>query len=532
MATCYIVTASSRSTARRMRVWAAYSTLEGMALARLLLKIRPDTKVLTNQFLTRIPEFNQLFIGVDLLSKRAVKKNANGIRQVCQHLRSGGAMLIFPAGMVSAIDLKSRRIQDRPWNTLVGKLASRYGATCVPFFIGGYNSRLFYALGLIHPRIRTLMLGRELVNKNNIRLSVMAGQAITRQELNGLDDAQGVTHYLRLATDILQYSGKSRDATNVAYPALDRERGNDTYAATVLADLKGLNGYLLYRYREFSVYCAPYESLGSVFNEIEFARELTFRAVGEGTGKALDSDRFDPHYLHLFVWDDSANKLVGGYRMGRVDEIVEQRGINALYSRSLYKFDEAYLRSLGNSLEVGRSFVVPEYQRHPRALDLLWKGIGAYVADHPQYHTLFGCVSISQQYSSLVRAFLSEAMMHSFGAEEAYLTNIYPLEPFKVKKKIWTDAELASLTSLAVINKLVGRWDAGKSVPVLLRQYIALNGRFACFSVNKQFNESLDGLILVDLRTTPRKQLQRYLGKEGAERFLVTWGVYDDAAKC
>jgi hypothetical protein len=263
---------------------------------------------------------------------------------------------------------------------------------------------------------------------------------------------------------------------------------------------------------------------------IAYSRELTFRAAGEGTGKPLDQDQFDPHYEHLFLWDTKHSRLAGGYRIGRADEIVKMRGLKGLYSYSHYRFSEQTIKRLGKALEMGRSFITPEYQRLPKSLDLLWKGIGAYVAKNSDYTTLFGCVSISSEHSALARAFLSDSLLASFRTEQEYLLDVKPRVPLKVKGKVWRPDTLKSLSSIAVINKLLGQFDPGKRVPILLRQYLALNGRFVCFSVNTGFNDALDGLIIVDLRKTPSKYLKRYLGKDGSERFLARWAEHETAA--
>ena len=174
---------------------------------------------------------------------------------------------------------------------------------------------------------------------------------------------------------------------------------------------------------------------------------------------------------------------------------------------------------------MGRSFIHPDYQRHPLVLDLLWRGIGRYVAKKPQFHTLFGAVSISREHSDLARALIEECMLESFCAEQRFLDDVRPVAPLRVSGKLWTREMLTSLTHISVVNKLVGRCDPGKALPTLLRHYLSLNGRFVCFSLNKVFNDSLDGLILVDLRETPKKYLKRYLGKDGAANFLAYHGV-------
>lgn len=492
--------------------------LEGVAIAQMLLKVRPDLKVMTNQLLTRIPELRDIFIGVDVLSENAVKQNLRGVREAMKHLRDNGMLLVFPAGQVSAINVKSKRIEDRPWDRLVGQLVKRSKAVCVPIYVKGKNSKLFYTLGLLHPRLRTLMLARELANKHGWKLDLKIGEPVTPNEIRQLNDEESITHYLRMCTDLLGHQSAGNGG-----PGRNQQHAIKRPSAELFHDIHLLEEYRLIEHHEFDVYCAPYDRLGSMMEQIGIAREITFRAAGEGTGNSVDIDRFDPHYLHLFVWDREKQVVVGGYRIGRVDEIVANHGIEGLYGSTLYRFDKEYLKRLGASLEVGRSFVHPDYQRHPAALDLLWRGIGSYVANNPRYHTLFGAVSISRDHSDMARALIAESMLGSFRAEPHYVEDVAPVTPFRVAGKIWTDDMLASLSKLSVLNKLVGRCDPGKALPILIRHYLSLNGKFVCFSVNTVFNDSLDGLILVDMRKMPQKYMTRYLGKAGAKNFMEIW---------
>ena len=503
--------------------------LEGVAMSQQLRGIRPDLKVLTNELLAHIPEFEDLFIGVDVLSANAAEKNMRGMRQVMKHLKQGGALLIYPAGMVSAINTKNWRIEDRPWTNVIGKLSKQFKAAVVPFYVHGYNSRLFYLAGLIHPRLRTALLPRELARSAKLNASLTVGSPIAWDDMKDLQDADRITAYLRTATDLLSHHRADVSSTDVHSPLEARTR-TQQQRQQLQSSLRHIEEYRLLQYRRFDVYCAPYDHLGPLMHEIAIARERTFRAAGEGTGLTSDSDRFDPHYLHLFIWDTEQEAIVGGYRVGQVDKIVDAFGVEGVYSRSLYQFDKHYVRRFGQALEVGRSFVSPEYQRHPRALDLLWQGIGNWVAQHPDYHTLFGCVSISKEHSLRARAFLNDSLMQSYRAEQEFLNDIRPVAPLVVRNRVWSEEVLRSLNSIVLINKLLGQCDPGKSIPVLLRQYLALNGKFIGFSVNHSFNDSLDGLIMVDLRKTPKKYLQRYLGKTGSEQFLKQWSQDSAAA--
>lgn len=501
-----------------------FGGIEGVALTRALLAVRPDTRVLTNEMLSSIPELAPIFYGVDVLGSKAAHRNTAGVKAAANHLANEGLLLVFPAGQVSASSWSSLDVQDRRWNPMIGRLVQRYQATCVPVYVHGKNPLYFQLAGLIHRRLRTVLLPRQLANKSGQAITMSVGHAMSARELMKLPDATAITNTLRMATYL-----QAQTSSNIQHQRHQALEANDeqTVSPALLEEINQLAPYKLLSKNELDVYCAPFDAMHHVFDALAIAREQTFRAVGEGTGKEKDSDRYDPHYHHLFIWDRENKAIVGGYRLGEADQIVAKFGVNALYSRSLYHYDADYIQQLGPALEVGRSFVTQRYQRHPSALDLLWRGIGQFLVRQPQYRVLFGCVSISSDHSETARAFISDAMMESFRAEQKFLERVKPIIPLKVKGKTWSGKMLRAIQDISVFNKLVGQCDPGKTIPVLLRHYLALNGRFVGFSVNKGFNDSLDGLILVDLHQMPERYLNRYLGKEGLVTYRHYWEEHE-----
>jgi putative hemolysin len=489
--------------------------LEGIVLANELLKYRPDLKVLTNELLRRIPELKELFVGVDILSQRASKSNFAGIKQIHSHLRSGGAVLIFPAGMVATYEREYGRVQDRPWKRLVGQLIKRYQCVTLPIHVDGRNSTVFYAAGMIHPRLRTILLPRQLSNKNGFNLTLTIGRIIPSEEIRLVRDPQAITDYLRVSTDALEQLSLSvsKKMTHTIKPI---PVNNSLQLEKEVEDLKE---FRLIEHDEFDVYCAPYDRLGLVIEQIAISREITFRDVGEGTGFSKDSDEFDSHYLHLFLWDKINLKIAGAYRVGFVDEIVSIHGVEGLYSRSLYRYDDSFITKLGAAIEMGRSFIHPDYQRRSVSLNLLWRGIGRILVSNPGYHTLFGSVSVSREYSDLARSLIVDVLLSNFKARE-FSDLVEPLTPHKIKNRVWTERMLSELANVKSLGKLIGRCDPGKSLPVLLRHYLALAGKIACFNVHANFNDSLEGLIIVDTRITAPKTLKRFMGAEGHQRFM------------
>ncbi len=492
--------------------------LEGLLLTHILLKIRPDLKVLTNELLRIIPEFQDVFIGVDVLSDNKQHENTKGMRDVTRHLSNDGALLVFPAGTVSRLKLSSMSISDAPWSPLITRLARKFEVPILPVFVEGENSLSFYLSGYIHKRLRTMLLPRVMIKKSGKSILFHIGALIPAIDIKRLTNDKIATYYVRFCCEFLQSNIKNKVADSV----MPMTELRQNWSKNIVSDhVRSLDKYLLYSEDKFSLYCVPYEVLGPMTEQLAIERERTFRLVDEGTGRELDQDSFDPHYQHLFLWDSEAEKIAGGYRIGVTEDVIANKGLEGLYSHSLFSYNQKFLEGMGGTIEMGRSFVTEDYQRHPKALDMLWKGIGRFVAQNPQYHTLFGCVSISRQYSPLGSALLTETFLSHYGADDSIQRKVKARKPLSNPDTPWTKSQLKGLSDLPILNKLVGRIDVGKSIPILIRHYLALNGRFISFTVNEGFNYSLDGLIVVDLRNTADRYLKRYMGEEGLEKFKL-----------
>ncbi|MFB9216171.1 lysophospholipid acyltransferase family protein [Vibrio sinaloensis] len=496
-----------------------FGGIEGVILASLISQVRKDVKVLANELLKRIPELDELFIGVNVFGgEQAKRTNRRAIKQANQHLKEGGVLIIFPAGEVSAWQAGENKITDKEWSQSVAKFVKHAEATTVPIFINGMNSKLFYQAGRIHPLLRTALLGRELLNKSGETISVSVGNPIPYSEVKDFEKDSDITQYFRLNT----YLMGSMD--NHRAPALYDAEAEPIIAPIAVdvleSELKNLSDYLLIEQGDYRVYCAPTNAMPSMMREIGRVREESFRDVGEGSGRSCDIDQFDAHYHQLFVWHKTNRDLVGAYRLGLVDELVEEGGIDALYSTSLFKYDEAFVNSLGKSIELGRSVVAKQYQRNMHSLLLLWKGIAGFVERNPKYTHLFGPVSISNDYSPVARQLIASVMsVHYYDDEKAKLVEpTTPLE--KSGQEFWRPDMLSSLSNLPLLSKVLSRLEQGMGLPVLLRQYLGMNGKLVCFNVDPAFNFALDGLIVVDLTSVPARTLGKYMGKEQAKAYL------------
>jgi putative hemolysin len=195
-----------------------------------------------------------------------------------------------------------------------------------------------------------------------------------------------------------------------------------------------------------------------------------------------------------------------------------------LYTSTLFDYRPEFFARLGPAIELGRSFVRPEYQRQYAPLLLLWKGISAVAARRPDHPVLFGAVSISNDYTPASRRLIVRYLESQEDARYACPRLAGLLRPRKAfHPRPGTDNESISLLlrDAEELSAVVADVEPdGKGIPILLKQYLRLGGKLLGFNVDPKFSNTLDGLIMVDLRQVPAALLQRYLGKEAAAKFI------------
>jgi putative hemolysin len=503
-----------------------FGGVDGLALYALLRRVRPDVRLLGNYLLHTVPELRDTVIPVDPFGgPEAVRASVRGLRAAREWLRDGGCLAVFPSGEVSHLRLAAGAVVDPPWSPAAARLARAAGAAMLPVHFAGANGALFQLAGLVHPRLRTALLPRELLRRQASSIAVRVGRSVGAARLATLDDG-AATALLRARTYLL-----ARDRRTAARPAPASDRPRRfmrTVSGPVAPHRLEAEVAALPRDRwlaaqgEFQVGLAAAPEIPALLDEIGRLREITFRAAGEGTGRTRDLDAFDHAYRHLFVWHRRDARLVGAYRLGFTDEILAAHGPDGLYTHTLFRYDRRLLDRLSPAIELGRSFVRAEYQRDYAPLLLLWKGIGRIVVGQPRYRRLFGPVTISHDYSSL-----SQHLLMAFLEANRLLPDLARLvaprnPPAPPRRRDEGIAAGRFAADLDEADALVADIEAdGRGLPVLLRQYLKLNARLLGWNVDRRFGGALDGLMLVDLADVPRPVLARYLGKEGTARFLA-----------
>ncbi|WP_336653587.1 lysophospholipid acyltransferase family protein [Leclercia adecarboxylata] len=472
-------------------------TLDGLALLYAVSRVRRDVKVVTNRMLTHLEPLSSLFIPVDNIGGRTAKSSFTLMEQ---HLQHAGVLIFFPAGEVSRPTRTG--IRDKKWHPGFIKLAGKFRAPLLPVNIHARNSLLFYASTLLAPNLSMLLLMQQMFRRRHSRLPVKIGQQIGWSHwfsptLSPREMAEQCRqHVLRLGKGL---PGIFKTESAIARPedraTLKRELAQAESLGTTA------DGKTIYLWQRNGQEEAP------ILRELGRLREIAFRAVGEGSGKRRDTDSFDDDYLHLILWDDEDLEIVGAYRFIPT----AMREPEALYSYSLFHYDDKMRDILEHGIELGRSFIQPRYWGR-RGLDYLWSGIGAYLARYPHYRYLFGPVSISGGLPPAARDLLVAfyrlwfPAMHPLAASR----RPYPASLPEVLAQFGGEDYVEDLTRL---KSLLGNLGCG--IPPLYKQYSELcepgGVQFIDFGSDPAFNNCVDGLVLVDLCYLKANRYQRYI---------------------
>jgi len=498
-----------------------FGALDGLILLALLHRRRQDVRILANHLLERIPQLRGALLPVDVLDpKQGARQNSSSLRRGVQWVKNGGLLVIFPAGEVAHLKLRQGSVVDPPWSPSIARLVRCCQAPVYPVHFSGRNSVTFQAAGLVHPLLRTALLPRELLNKRGASVRVRIGSGIRPKRFARYSEPQQLIDYLRLQTFLLDNTGSSigplSGTTSTGMAAL----GEALPGEALRQELAALpSGQCLLQAGAMEVWQAEATQIPLLLQEIGRLRETTFRAVGEGTGRSIDLDRFDAHYRHLFLWNRETQEIAGAYRIGAIDDILARHGIAGLYTAELFRYQPDFFRRLGPALELGRSFIRESYQRSFTPLLLLWQGIGQFLVQNPRYRSLFGPVSISSDYSEISRRILSNTLWEQL-KEPELAALVLPRTPFPVDFPRVTQCSLDSARALLAdmndVDALIDDLEPEqRGIPVLLRHYLNLGGKVLALNLDHDFQQVVDALIKVDLDTAPSKALERYMGKSG-----------------
>lgn len=483
--------------------------LEGLVLLARCGRLRPDLKILTTATLASLPQLAPLaprLLPLDLSPGAAGAANAAVLRAALRHLRRGGALGIFPAGKVARWS-PGAGVREQPWSRLLGLLAACPGTHCLPLRFTARVSPAFLLATQFNEALGTALLPHVLERQRGSLVHMRVGRPYKAESLRTLSHAQR-TLCLRLLQESLVPAPVARERAVSPAPLAAPVVQEDFMAA--LAALP--QDRVLAREGRYSVYLLLGAESPVLLDELTMRREEAFRALGEGSGKARDTDRYDAAYAHLVLVDEEAQALAGAYRACLVrSDAAHSYSAKNLYTAALFRYNPEFFRHCGNALELGRAFIRAAYQRDYAPLLLLWKGIGQ-LALRSGARTLFGPASMGLDYKPQ-----SVDLLCNYLRRNHWHAPLATLVRGRKPRRPAVDTPFVRQMAYADINALVRHMENGRNLPILFKHYLQLGGRIVAFHQDAAFG-TLDALLVVDLRTAPERFLRRYLGDEGFQR--------------
>ncbi len=482
---------------------------DGMVLYNTVSQKRPDFKILTNFLLSHIENLKEIFLPVNPFSdNKKIKNSFSGLRSARDLVEKGGGLALFPAGEVSTY-YGNKYPSDKLWQPAMIKLIKNCNVPVIPVYFDGSNSKLFHILGKIHPILRTMRLPNEVNNKYGKTITLRIGKPILPSESDEYTDLKEYGEYLRNRTYALEAnlydnhysSGKASYKEAVAGPQ-DKQ--------LILKEIDALKKEsLLFEVSSYKCFLANPEDIPTLIKEIGRKREESFREVGEGTNKPFDTDSFDNYYKHLFLWDKDNSEIVGAYRLGIGSEIINKYGLNGFYTQTLFDYSKSFIDQLSVSIELGRSFISPQYQKEALPLMLLLKGLLYSVVKYEDCKYLIGPVSISSWYSPFYQSLMVHYLL-SKQSNDYFKDFVTPRNPFKLDFiRVDVNSLLSKkMDSIERFDRFMMKLsDNEYRLPTLIKKYIKLNSKILAFNVDKEFNYCLDGLILLNIKDVPKEEL-------------------------
>ena len=472
-------------------------SLDGLALIKCIQDIRDDIKVVANEMLMAIEPLHEILLPVNNMQGNTPKHNLHNIHL---HLQNEGAVIVFPAGEVSR--LRPQGIRDTKWQTGFLRIAKRAQCPILPICIDAKNSALFYGVSMLYKPAATALLVKEMFNKKSKSMDVHIGEIIPYEGFANL--TINMKEQVKLFKKHLYRLRTKKPAVMPTQSAIALPENRKTLHEALKSDCEMLgttsDGKVIYLYR--------YQQSSPIMRELGRLREITFRAVGEGTHQRRDVDQFDKTYFHLILWDPSDLEIAGAYRFGDAKQLVKTS--TSIYSSTLFDYTENMQPYFDKGLELGRSFVQEKYWGK-RSLDYLWMGIGAFLRNYPEYRYLFGPVTLSAQLPKTATDLIVSFYLHFFPDSDNVAHAKIPYQC--AVQQVDAFAGLTYKEALPVLKTKLANMNV--AVPTLYKQYAELcegeGVRFTAFNIDPDFQNCVDGLVMVDITKLSDKKRKRYL---------------------
>lgn len=422
---------------------------------------------------------------------------------ISEGLEAGKLVAVFPAkGISRNYRISKLQLEDGPWDDELVEQIAQAGVSVTPIYFKANQTLIYHLLQRLGPTFQDLKIPSEIRSYKSRPVTIRIGRSIYPKEISRFAEVRQLREFFRQRIFLLS------QALAPEYKLFGRKRPSQALAIAdpiskekQQKELRSLrnSGALISEKRNYQVFLGKAVEIPHILQEIGRQREIAFRSIGEGTNLALDLDPFDYHYNHLVLWDKDEDRLVGAYRLAIGSEVYQSLGYPGFYVSTLFRFKKKIRPMLGQSLELGRAFIIGDHQQKPLPLFVMWNGIREVMRRNPQLEYIIGCASISNNFSRFSRNLMVGFLLKNFG-DSSLAQDIRPRKPYRLKLK--SEAREMVMQSkpedLVQFDRKVDELEPGDlRIPPLIKKYLQQKALIVCFNVDPLFNDSLDGFMYI-----------------------------------
>ncbi|MGB7285533.1 MAG: lysophospholipid acyltransferase family protein [Salaquimonas sp.] len=503
-----------------------YGMPDAFAVNSMLEQYRPNFRLFANSFLTSADSITHKLLFVDpFMNEKNRAMNRRSMVSALKHLKEGGDLALFPGRLCSHLKWGQTLVQDGEWTDQVRIFVDAGKANLVPVHVSGRNSWRFQTAGLIHPKLRTLLILREFLRGGHdfgftIGDPVPAEQIIKAGRIVPPGQIARALTYAANPKYSAQRKSSAEPAVRISKTAAPAIVEKPITKAALAKELKQYP--VLVEHGDLKVFDVTHGLPDKLRNVIA---QVRFDAYSGGASVAspLDLiDEYDRIYSHLVLWDAKNRKIAGSYRYlipSRVEGGVDPAD---LVSSSIFKLHKSFRDILPKSLELGRAAIGEDYQRSYAPLMMMWRGVMDILRRDKSIKYLIGPVTISQAFSPLSRHVLKRFLERKCSNSEM-VGFASPRHEFdaKIPPEVNISDLVDGASTLSEIGCVIEALEHGeRKLPVLYRQYSNIGLKYIATGEWPELDHAMASLAVLELPHARRDFIARYLGKENVESFF------------
>lgn len=466
---------------------------DGVLILETTLLIRSDVKIIKHDLIPSPKCLDDHIIVISEQQERS--KNIINLKNALNWVQEGHCLILFNNTPDNALKYLHKNTTHPFWNNTIKRFISNSKAPILPWAINAKNGPIKTGLSALGIGVNYKLINKEAVRKRYRPIYSKVGKSFKINEDVKIQDLEMKIRLMSYrnqfkSLNIKPSISKPQNLTPIIEPILKKQLQKEVDELGTPIAIKN----------EFNLYCFKGETCPNILKEIGRLREITFRAVHEGSGNDIDLDEHDKVFEHLFIWDSLKLEIVGAYRLGFGPDLKNVVGYKSILFE-FYKQNTITQELVDISLLMGRAFVTKEYQAKPFPLFMLWEGIRTLVKQRNDVKYILGQTSLPSSFHKYSKQLIVSYLVkhHSNLELSRHLKpyHKYRFIPNPIIQKWVLQSSASDIKRMDSIVECIE--NNGTKTPMLFRRYIEQGAKCIGVNIDPEFQNSIDILMLTKL---------------------------------